>query len=332
MAHRPELNRDQRGPVFICYDQEPLLPEYNQAIFDRIQSMFAGPYILLTTEKNSDAKSAILERNGFVDCYYFFHVFAAVDWYRGNQFDARLVPIPNRNIEKSYITFNRITSNDRVYRRMFVARLAEERLLERGFVSYSAVCPDTNRTHSEDLAQFSSWSGIDIASYHNTLNTVGDLRIDTAPGFIPNDSFRLNAMDYMQRSFVNVVTETCYWGRKLHLTEKIFKPIVAQMPFILLAPAHNLAYLKSYGFLTFDQWWDESYDNEEEDVKRIDRVVDIVKSLQGQDYQQLLKEMEPVLMHNYELFNSHKFVATAWNEMVANLKSAIVRAGVQLKC
>lgn len=330
MTYRPDLTRHQRGPVFICYDQEPLLPDYNQAIFDRVKEMFEGPYILLTTEKNSDAKNAILAKNGFVDCYYFFHIFAAADWYRGNLFDSRYVPIPDRNIEKTYITFNRITSNDRVYRRILVSSLAQHGLLDQGFVSYSKICPDTHRNHIEDLLQYASWSAQDMSAHISTLNTVDDLRIDTAHGHIPNDSYQLSAMDYMQRSFVNIVTETCYWGRKLHLTEKIFKPIVARMPFILLGPAHNLAYLKSYGFQTFDRWWDESYDSEEDDIKRIDRVISIIKSLADRDHKEMLLEMQPVLEHNYRLFNSQEFVQAAWHELVTNLRQAIVQSGTDL--
>ena len=37
----------------------------------------------------------------------------------------------------------------------------------------------------------------------------------------------------------------------MHLTEKIFKPIVNKQPFMLLAAPDNLAYLKSYGFKTY---------------------------------------------------------------------------------
>ena len=103
----------------------------------------------------------------------------------------------------------------------------------------------------------------------NINQTPLPLRIDYKDEkLIPNHSFVLSAVRETQESFLYVVTETCYWERKCHLTEKIFKPIVSRMPFILVGPAHNLKYLRSYGFETFGRWIDESYDQEVDDYKR----------------------------------------------------------------
>lgn len=52
-------NQEPAGPLFIFYDQEPIIPDYNQNLFDHIAANFAGPFILVTTEKNSDAVEAI---------------------------------------------------------------------------------------------------------------------------------------------------------------------------------------------------------------------------------------------------------------------------------
>jgi hypothetical protein len=73
-------------------------------------------------------------------------------------------------------------------------------------------------------------------------------------------------------SLVYVPTETVYFGNRLHLTEKTFKAIALEMPFVLVAPAGSLAYLREYGFQTFDEIFDESYDLETDDVKRIEAV------------------------------------------------------------
>ena len=96
---------------------------------------------------------------------------------------------------------------------------------------------------------------------------------------IPNHSMVLSAVDQCMETFLHIITETCYWERKCHLTEKTFKPIILKQPFVLLGCAYNLEYLKSYGFKTFDQWWDESYDYIEDPVRRLQAVADIVKYL-----------------------------------------------------
>jgi hypothetical protein len=158
-----------------------------------------------------------------------------------------------------------------VYRSLFISELIERNILDQGYVSYNDVCPDNdkdfvwNLEDAVDTKLIQPETMVDAA--RNLMRAPLPLRIDyQEEKAIPNHSFALSAVKESQESFVYVVTETCYWERKLHLTEKIFKPIVSRMPFILVGPAHNLEYLRSYGFQTFDYWWDESYDEIEDPV------------------------------------------------------------------
>lgn len=333
LYERSYLTKSLRGPVFICYDQEPLDFNYNFELFSHIKKQFDGPYILLNTEQNSDEKKKILDYFGFQDCYYFFHAFAASDWFRGYQYNAKLVPISKRTIKKNFITFNRITSNHRVYRTVLVAELIKNNLLDSGYVSYSDVCPDTQTDYAEELGKLARYKRIPVAEYKDILdNSALPLRVDTdVTSDIPNKSFVISAADKTQEALFQVVTETMFWGRKQHLTEKIFKPIVSKNPFILLGCAHNLKYLKSYGFKTFDQWIDESYDDIEDDYERLLAVVSILNSLKGCDAKKLLVEMSEVLDYNYNLFYSQEFVTGAWKELTGNLLMETIRAGVPLK-
>jgi hypothetical protein len=330
---RPYLRKGIRGPVFICYDQEPLDFNYNYELFNHIKNEFDGPYVLLNTEQDSDEKNKILKYFGFIDCYYFFHAFAAADWFRGYQYNSKMIPLEKRTIKKDFITFNRITSNHRVYRTLFVAELIKNDALANGHVSYSDVCPDTELHYADYLDNINQYQKIDVSEYKSLLSsTAMPLRIDTPmDSYIPNKSFVISAEDKTQESLFQVVTETMFWGRKKHLTEKIFKPVVSKNPFILLGCAHNLRYLKSYGFKTFDRWIDESYDDIEDDHIRLKAVVDVLKSLEGKDKKEMLLEMREVLNYNYDYFYSNDFVTLAWKELIGNLLSAIIQTGAPLK-
>jgi hypothetical protein len=153
------------------------------------------------------------------------------------------------------------------------------------------------------------------------------LRIDNVDSdFISNDSMTLGPVDKLMESFVYVVTETCFWENKKHLTEKIFKPIVAKQPFLLLGCTNNLKYLREYGFKTFDSWWDESYDEIEDPIQRLNAVVSIIENLCNLDIdtlENMLKEMEETLSHNFNLFYSTNFVDNAWNELQSKLKELV---------
>ena len=104
-------------------------------------------------------------------------------------------------------------------------------------------------------------------------------------------------------TFCNVVFETIFFNEKRKfLSEKIFHPIKACQPFILVSQTGELKYLKSLGFKTFDKWWDESYDDEVDDWKRLDKIwkiIEYINQLQTDKLKKIHTEMISVLRHNY---------------------------------
>lgn len=105
-------------------------------------------------------------------------------------------------------------------------------------------------------------------------------------------------------SFLHVVNETV-WQDKIHFTEKVFKPIVLHQPFVVLQAPGSLAYLRSYGFRTFSDWWDESYDTIEDPDQRMQAIADIVNSIGAKSIEELetmRTEMAGVLEHNFRHF------------------------------
>jgi hypothetical protein len=120
-----------------------------------------------------------------------------------------------------------------------------------------------------------------------------------------------------QDSLVYVPTETLYFGRRTHITEKTFKAIALEMPFALVAPAHSLEYLRSYGFRTFEGIWDESYDDAEDDV-RIQRIASLLRSLDElteSAKQDLFEQCCEVIEHNWNHFYGGGFEAVLWTEL-----------------
>jgi len=324
--------RAPRGPMFIFYDQEPIYGEFNYDLFDHIVKTYQGPFVLVTTERDSAALDHIHERYGWPCVYYFHHVFAALDWFRGSRLDVRLVPPDQRLLKKKYISFNRLTSSRRVYRSLLIADLAQRDILDQGHVSYNENCPEADGMPYYTSLNRAAESGlITNTQAQQAIGTISalalPLRIDYQDqAVIPNHSFSLSAVAESQESFCYLVTETCFWESKCHLTEKIFKPIVSRMPFVLAGPAHNLQYLKSYGFQTFDHWFDESYDGVEDPVQRISAIGRTMESICQYNLTQLqdmLLEMQPVLEHNYQLFNSPEFLNSCWAELCNNLQASM---------
>jgi hypothetical protein len=290
------------------------------------------PVILLNTEQDSVEKNKLLNEFGYIDCYYFYHALAATDWFRGFKYCSQIIPIKERQIKKKFISYNRITGNSRFYRALFVSALSKKNLLNESYVSFSKECP-VHGSIAASILHTVKENDLDEQFIFNELkhiSTLPNLRIDSSE-FKPieNSSFTINDIQKPIESFVNVVTETCFWETKKHLTEKIFKPIILKQPFILIGCANNLSYLKQYGFRTFDKWWNESYDQCQDPIQRINMVVDILEELSRLSNKQLhniLIDMEETLEYNFHHFYSQEFVDSIWKELTINLDSAIVQA------
>jgi hypothetical protein len=61
------------------------------------------------------------------------------------------------------------------------------------------------------------------------------------------------------------------------LCEKSYKPMACKHPILMASTQGNLAYLRSQGFETFPELWDETYDDIPDWRERINRIVEIVR-------------------------------------------------------
>jgi hypothetical protein len=116
-----------------------------------------------------------------------------------------------------------------------------------------------------------------------------------------------------------------FYYDKLHLTEKIFKPIVSKQPFMLLAAPGNLAYLKKYGFKTFESVIDETYDTIQDNDSRIEAVVDQLRwycNLSPEEKTDIIRRLEPIIQHNFDHFYG-EFRHIITRELLDNTKSLL---------
>lgn len=125
---------------------------------------------------------------------------------------------------------------------------------------------------------------------------------------------------------LHIVAETVFAESKIHLTEKIFKPMVMRQPFVVFAGAGALRYLRSYGFQTFGDIWDESYDNEPDADKRMSMILALIHDLNrlcDADFQLMLDRCTCIINHNHRHFFSQEFEDILLQELHANIQSAL---------
>lgn len=86
----------------------------------------------------------------------------------------------------------------------------------------------------------------------------------------------------------------------LFLCEKSYKPLAAQHPLLLVGTPGNLAYIRSQGFETFPELFDESYDNIPEWHQRVQKIISIVSEFDRRSVDQ--PRVRDKLRHNQARF------------------------------
>ncbi len=86
-------------------------------------------------------------------------------------------------------------------------------------------------------------------------------------------------------SYFNILTETSYdyentiIGNNIFPTEKIYRVIFGMQPFIVVSNTGYLKHLKSMGFKTFPEFFDESYDEIKNPWERMDVILTQIKEI-----------------------------------------------------
>lgn len=169
-------------------------------------------------------------------------------------------------------------------------------------------------THIPDSYSHNKQTGIDFLNkYDSGRDCFVDSNLEYNLAYNFNETLHLN-------TFVNVLTETLFENDTVFLSEKIFKPILGCQPFIVFGNPGIIQELKNIGFKTFSNFWDESYDQELDLSKRLEKIITILKNLAVKSDQELLemtKQMLPILEHNYQ------YIRLAARDEVYKLKKTL---------
>jgi hypothetical protein len=226
------------------------------------------------------------------------------------------ITLENKDYTKKFLNFNR---RWRPHRPAFVAFLACHNLLDSGHVSLALSDDNTNW----DKAWY------DVVAIHKKslqelelLLSNKDKILNLPPLYLDRTDLERNHVTLLpstkqlyRNTYFSVVSETNYYeylGVGRFLSEKVFKPIAQQHPFIILGRPGSLEALRSIGYKTFNGLIDESYDREIDDIKRMGMVIKEVNRLCELDKRSLtifLKEAKKICIDNYNiLLNKTEFL------------------------
>ena len=332
LFNRPNNTTVETDYVFM-HDQEPIHLEQFAPLFDQVRLRNndigghwenttwiqdrPGPAGHVVVSERGEYVEQLAKRYGWQAHYYFYHAWASLDWFRGYDRTFVIARARDRQPKKTFISPNRIVAGQRDHRVLFLYNVFRHNL-ENNHISAPRICP---------------YEGVDIALIASKYcNTYPDIEQVFAAAELPRlfageteqlmHSYQLGNFAEAADSLIYVPTETVYTGRRSHLTEKTFKAIALEMPFVLVAPANSLSYLREYGFETFSPYIDESYDLIEDPVARIEAVTRILLELQARsaaDKAKFWQDILPRVEHNYRHFYSGGLEQILWRELMTML-------------
>ena len=317
-------------PGIYCNDQEPLNFElYENYEFnwtDKLTTIFKSLNIkhyqhnlrhtpgiydntfLLHSEKRSKNLD-IYQNNNFIPIYYWNHALLSLDWFRF----AQHISI-KKTPTKKFLIYNRAWAGTREYRLKFADLLIDYKLFNQ--CQTSVAFYDQNVYYKNHQFNNKKWQPLHRLENHFDLNNTQS-----------TSSADFTIEDY-ENTDIEVVLETLFDDDRLHLTEKSLRPIACGQPFILAATHGSLKYIRSYGFKTFDNIIDESYDLIEDPATRLQAIILSMQQIANwtdDERHDKMSQLQQIAEFNRKHFFSSKFFNQVVTELKENLSIALTK-------
>jgi len=175
------------------------------------------------------------------------------------------------------------------HRRQLYERLDDMGLLSRGLISMGSNDGKAQRTLLVDC-------DADIVSPNSDVSHYG----------IPNNVCSLGHLDNWRRHFLNVVTETFFdINTNFFVSEKIYKPIVGEKPFLVYDPDGGSQWLQTRGFETYTE---DFKDISDLDLRVPENLAPFLRALCDQGvlyWRAKYLALRPKILHNKHRFRDY---------------------------
>ena len=232
-------------------------------------------------------------------------------------FDTNFVTVQNLSTitkKKNFLFFNGMS---RPHRLWLIGEILLRNLQDNFYMSMQSTAPDILKR----LPLISKCN-----KEFNKIETIITKNIELFPMTLThkgiNHGHTIHDLKLYNDSYISLVSETVFFKdmafeklwefdgwhvRSMYFTEKTWKAVKAKHPFILAGPPHMLKRLKEIGYKTFSPWINESYDNIENDVQRIEAIVDELERLckfTDKDWLDFQEFIIPIVEHNFSTLKS----------------------------
>lgn len=231
--------------------------------------------------------------------------------------------------------YNCLNANMLPHRLLFMLAMQQNGLIdtENTYTSFHAYPKLLNPGPHDPILKHKKWADILTLDFTKQLPIQFDLSGDWEQIYdkIFESYPEVNGLDWNKVGDFRYLYENCYftittessesydlcdyhWDEKVNeyirsfhkemfLTEKITRPMLNLHPQIIYGASGTLEHLKSIGFKTFSDYWDEGYDTLNGD-RKLSAIMDLITDLGSRPLQELHEmywDMMPILKHNQEV-------------------------------
>ena len=259
----------------------------NRNEFDELNSLLEKYdikfYVLIGSETINGYEDVLLGKN--IE-YLFWPTYQIHRTY--NAIKKQLHNFTPKKVETLYSFHN---WRPRTHRGFFLEKLFINNLFEYGNITWKVLTRDD-----------SSCSHHEFKVWEETYLTVD----------IQDDGDTYNIENFHDNSLFHIVGETEI--HKNFITEKTYRTIFIEKPFLIFGSKNSNICLKKYGFEIFDELIDYEFDKKENIEERLDGIIDILLKLKNQDFLNLHKSIEDKITHNknriLEIVKKDEFIPT----------------------
>ena len=122
----------------------------------------------------------------------------------------------------------------------------------------------------------------------------------------------LNIKETLDKSLINIAVEAeiLYESSKRVITEKVFRCIEAEKPFIIISHPKALRYFKELGYMTFSPFICENYDDTRDPKERMNMIFQEIIRLSEIPLEELktqIERLKPVFEHNKKMLSLNHY-------------------------
>lgn len=267
------------------------------------------------TELNSDKHYSTVYPNLNLKCADVFSISHSIECNNSNKVFRKVKP---EEITKKFIC---LSWRYDIVRHMFISYLTEKNILKDSNVSFLFKISN-DKLKSNVWTSWAEFSFKHPEFFEDVLNgntklqnlvplsldvenpvAVDDQALDAAVSPSKNILHTHRPDSQYNESCISLILESRFTQPWANISEKTLNAILLRKPFIIIGAPGVLSMLKDMGFKTFNDFWDESYDNIFLNDDRLVSICNLVNKLSNmsiEEMRSMYEKMDHILEHNFK--------------------------------